>query len=1653
MQDRKVPAPGADLSLSRVLIVDDEQPFLDLISEALAKAGLDVRACSRPEGAAELAREFMPDILLIDLVMPEVGGIELCRSLRSSEEARDAIVILITGKVDAADRSQAIVEGLDCGADDYLVKPFGIQEMVARVQAWARVKAARDEAARLRDQIHLAERQLKESESRFATAFRVSPNLMSITRLADGRIVDISDSFLAALEYEREEVLGRSTLELAMWADSSERDMLAADLKETNISLDREVGIRTKSGKIRTVMLSTTEVELDGEPHLISVASDVTDRKLVERMIETQRDRSQHYLDIVATMLVALDAEGRVTMINRKGLDILGYGEAEVVGQEWFKKFLPERLRDQVREVFGQMIAGEVQPVENFENPVLTADGQERLIAWHNSLLRDEDGRISGTLSSGEDVTESRQAEEQVRSLMENATSVVLLLSPTHEILEFNPEAGRLYGRKREEVLGKNYLELFLPAEARESVAEDMRKVLDGTPTKGFENAIISASGETRILNWNVGRVVGPTGQPTGVVAIGVDVTDHRQAEEALHESQGRYRRLIESSHEVIFSKDLEGRYFALNLNAAIGLGGTCVEDIEGKTDYDLMPRKQADALRAADKEVIEAGRHMDIEESVRDAQGNTKVYLSHKWPISDRDGKVSGVGCLAMDITERKHAEEALRKSEQRNRLLLENLPAVVWATNREGKTNYLSPNVTTIYGYTPEETYAGGPDAWFGNIHPDDLELVRRGYERLFTEGKPYDAEYRLRRKDGEWIWIHDQAAAVQEADGAQLAYGVFHEITERKQIEELLEAQRTLALGLTRAAGLEEGLRLCTETALSASGMDCGGVYLVDESSGALELTYTRGMRSDFAQHVSHFDADSPSTQLVMAGKPVFTRHQDMGVALDERRQVEGLRAIGILPVFHDDRVIGCLNVSSHAKDEVPQRSRVALETIAAQIGGALVRLKAEEDMRVNAERLAKFMDSASDSFYLLDKDLRFVDMNRKGLELVGMCKDEVVGKHITELVPDVESSGRLAMHQQVLETGESFTLDNFVSHPKFGQMHFILKSFRVGDGLGVIASDITERKRAEEAVREGEERYRTLFESASDAILVLEDGKFVGCNQAALTFFGRAREQIIGHGPEEFSPESQRDGTRSVDAAGVKLAAALGGQPQHFEWTHQRLDGSRFDAEVTLNSISLSGRRQFIAISRDITERKRAQEALRESEERYRGLFEQSSDAIFIHNREGEMLDANAEACRMLNCSREELLARKLGESQPEEDRAAAREAYATFLQTGHVRFETRLRASDGRVVDVEIDTTMVDTEKGTCQGIVRDITGRKHAEAEQREHAAHLEAEARRARQYAEVVGRGDPNRAMIGEGPAYQRVLEFVHNAGRAPSAVLVLGESGTGKEVTSRSIHAAGLRADQPFVVVDCAALKGELLESELFGHERGAFTGATQAKAGLVEVADGGTLFVDEIGEMPLPLQSKLLRVLERGEYRRLGSTREMKADIRVIAATNRDLAREVEEGLFRRDLFYRLNVLSITLPPLRERREDVPLLAMHFLKNSRVTMPDEKKLERKALRKLQAYSWPGNIRELANVLERAAILSGSREEIRSEHLPSEIRKAGDSSIITSKVVSLADAEREAVKAALAASEWNKTKAAKVLGISRLTLRKKVDKYGLAP
>ena len=476
------------------------------------------------------------------------------------------------------------------------------------------------------------------------------------------------------------------------------------------------------------------------------------------------------------------------------------------------------------------------------------------------------------------------------------------------------------------------------------------------------------------------------------------------------------------------------------------------------------------------------------------------------------------------------------------------------------------------------------------------------------------------------------------------------------------------------------------------------------------------------------------------------------------------------------------------------------------------------------------------------------------------------------------------------------------------------------------------------------------------------------------------------------------------------------------------------------------------------------RLRMDKALEESERQFRDLFDQAPIAYVYEDTETRFVKANQAAMKLLGLKPEDVPG-TVGMSLVAPDQTTRERIHETFadIQKGKERSLPELelrRKDDGRPIWVQFWSRPEPDGKLTRTMII-DITDRVLAERETarlRLESQYLQEEIKAGRNFEEIIGRS----------PALAAVLEQVRAVGPTDATVLVTGETGTGKELMARAIHSISKRHDKPLIKVNCAALPAGLVESELFGHEKGAFTGAISRRVGKFELAHGGTIFLDEIGELPLEMQSKLLRVLQEGELDRLGGSTPIRVDVRVIAATNRDLAVEVRERRFREDLYYRLNVFPLQFPPLRERVGDVPLLAYYFM--SRFASQLGKRIEGIAsatMERLVAYHWPGNIRELENVIERAVILCGG-DMLESEPKllecqpvspqpgpPDADRRGPAMPASTAAKASLESVERNHILAVLEQTSWRidgTRGAAQILGMHPNTLRSRMKKLGIS-
>jgi formate hydrogenlyase transcriptional activator len=545
------------------------------------------------------------------------------------------------------------------------------------------------------------------------------------------------------------------------------------------------------------------------------------------------------------------------------------------------------------------------------------------------------------------------------------------------------------------------------------------------------------------------------------------------------------------------------------------------------------------------------------------------------------------------------------------------------------------------------------------------------------------------------------------------------------------------------------------------------------------------------------------------------------------------------------------------------------------------------------------------------------------------------------------------------------------------------------------LGKIFAGAIFRKAIDSALKTSEEYYRTLFENAQDGIFIMDGDFIIDCNDMAAKIFKcEDKNQLIGKTPIQLSPDIQPDGSHSKEKGRSLISKAINGQTQRFLWEHIHLDGSKFVVEVTLNRIDVGAKKLLLAIIRDFTERRQAEESLRLEKERAQGYFDIAGSIMIVLDSSGKITLLNKKGCEILGCSSEEVLGKDWFKTfLPAHLRD---EVFGVFKQliTGDIKpveyYENPVINSSGQERIIAWHNSFLKDGQGNITGILssgEDITERKRAEKALKdaleevkilkdrleEENIYLKEEIKNQFNYEEIVG----------QSAALRNIIDRVEQVAPTDASVLIYGETGTGKELIARAIHHQSGRKNRPLIKVNCATIPRDLFESEFFGHVKGAFTGAHKDRIGRFQLADGGTLFLDEIGEIPLELQGKLLRVLQEGEFERIGEDFTRSVDVRIIASTNRYLEEEVIKQNFRQDLYFRLNVFPIEVPPLRDRREDISLLAKHFMEHAcrRIGIP-EFVLKPEQIRLLQNYVWPGNVRELGNVIERSVIISRGAE-----------------------------------------------------------------------
>ena len=941
----------------------------------------------------------------------------------------------------------------------------------------------------------------------------------------------------------------------------------------------------------------------------------------------------------------------------------------------------------------------------------------------------------------------------------------------------------------------------------------------------------------------------------------------------------------------------------------------------------------------------------------------------------------------LAGLIRERQEKETAVRESEARYRALVTASAEMVWRANAWGEGFFVSPSWQQLTGQNENEMREFG---WLQAIHPDDRERTRRLWERAVIEKHTYENELRVRTRDGGYRHFYVHAVPILAPDGNVHEWvGANVDITERKQSEQALQ---DLVAG-TGVVG-EEFFPAYVHHVAAALDVHCATVAEVADEQHSRLRTLAVWVGKGLEKNYEYDVADAPCGRVLGEGK-LFCCRERVQEQFPACRSLGDLNAVSYMgaPLFNSaGHLIGNLCIIDNKPLDDERRAKSILEIFAARAAAEIERKRAEDALRESEERLARTEESSLVMVTHADLEGRWLKVPPTLCALLGYSEEELLGGYSRDVThPDDFEAGWLECQRLIRGEIKSFDLEKRYLHREGHIVWAYLNCSMVTDSkgnptyfLGYIR-DITDRKRAEEALRQSQMLLETIMDNCP-AMIFLKDtqGRYLFANRECEKLARPGATEIIGKTDFEIFPQEQAEAFHAND---IQVLEA--GGPLKFEELALHEDGPHisvvckfplFDEDKKLYALG--------GIVTDITERKQAEQAVRESaqalrdsEERLRLALKSGRMGVWDWDRRTGLRKWSKEyflVMGLLPFSVEPSDETWASCVHPEDLPRARAAMEAAIAEKKEYRVEYRVIWPDGTIrwVVARGEPIFEQAECIRVMGVVVDVTERKLAEEEIRRLKERLEAENVYLRR---EVSEAYRDREIIGRSEGVLKVLQQVNQVAGTDMTVLVLGETGTGKELVARAVHGQSERRERPLVKVNCSALPGELIESELFGHEKGAFTGATGRQVGRFELADGGTIFLDEVGDLPLKLQAKLLRVLQEGEFERLGSGKTIKVDVRVVAATNRDLLQAVQRGRFRVDLYYRLNVYPIRLPPLRERREDIGLLAGVFLREAsrrlgRLFEP----ISEEVLEALKCYEWPGNVRELQNVIERAAVVS---------------------------------------------------------------------------
>jgi len=943
---------------------------------------------------------------------------------------------------------------------------------------------------------------------------------------------------------------------------------------------------------------------------------------------------------------------------------------------------------------------------------------------------------------------------------------------------------------------------------------------------------------------------------------------------------------------------------------------------------------------------------------------------------------------------------------------LLVDSIPALIHTSRPDGYLDYFNKPWLEYLGVTLDKVTGWN---WTAVVHPDDVEGIVTEWRACLATGEVFEYETRVRGANGEYRWMFHRKVPLRDANGNIVKwYGSSMDIHERKTAEEALRSSE---------AYLAEAQRL-SHTGSFGWKPDTGKVVWSDETYRIFEYDRATNPNLDMVLQRIHPEDRPLAQQVIECASKTGTDFEQEYRLLLPSGAIKHVRALA--QAFQD---------ASGNREFV----------------GAVTDIT---ERKTTEDKIRRLVEAEILGIFIANAEGEIVEANQAFLQMLQYGRQDLVSRRLrwTDLTPaELRERDQRAL-TEALATGVFKPYEKEFLRKDGSRLPVLIGGalFQSANEGVVFVLDLSEQKRADEALRRSESYL-------AEAQRLSHTGSWAWKPDTDARYWSEECYRVLGFDPRDGLPRTEElirrihPDDRPVFRESAKRA------------THNQLD-EEIDYRIVhpggavrdIHSIGhpvFSPRGdliEYIGTVIDVTERKAAEERIREQEAELRQILDLAPQLVAVFGPGGERLYANRVALDHVGLSLEEWRQTHGGFFRPgwfihPDDRERAARGYSDNARSGGSAYELELRvqAADESYRWFLVRFNPVRDEHGQIMRwyvAATDIEDRKRAEERLQHENVALREEVDKTSMFEEIVGTS----------PALRTVLSRASKVARSDSTVLITGETGTGKELVARAVHRRSDRASRAFVSVNCAAIPRDLMASELFGHEKGAFTGATHQRSGRFELANGGTIFLDEVGDLPAETQIALLRVLQEREFERVGGTRQIRVDVRIIAATNRDLQAAIREASFRSDLFYRLNVFPIDIPPLRERREDIRLLVEYFIdRYARKTGKNIRDINKKTLDLLVSYPWPGNIRELQNVIERSVLLCETDVfSIDENWLPQQLLATEPKNQIELSRSLLAQ-EKNMIETALRESRgrvFGPSGAAAKLGIARSTLESKI-------